>query len=92
MVNQRREYFLEQKGNKEIKLEEAMDRLEQIIGMLQDGALDLDNSLEAFEEGIRLVRICQDKLDKAESRITMLIKENSGHLKEVPFITGMEEN
>ena len=48
--------------NKDMNFEDAMDRLEDIVGILQNGKLSLDESLEIFEEGISLVRQCQKKM------------------------------
>ena len=64
--------------NKEMKFEEALDRLESIINNLQDGDMSLDESLGAFQEGVGLVRACQSKLDSAEAKINMLIKDENG--------------
>lgn len=72
-------------SKKDIKYEDALDRLENIISLLQDGNLSLDESLDIFQEGVELVRVCQSKLDNAETKINMLIKNCSGNLKEVPF-------
>lgn len=71
--------------NKEMKFEEALDRLESIINNLQDGDMSLDESLGAFQEGVGLVRACQSKLDSAEAKINMLIKDENGKLNEIPF-------
>lgn len=78
-------------NDKEAKFEDALDRLEKIVGTLQNGNLTLDESLKIFEEGIRLVRICQDKLDVAETKVSMLIKDNSGQISEIPFNIQPEE-
>ena len=67
-----------------IKLEEAVDRLEQ------GDALTLDESLQAFEEGIRLTRLCRQKLDAAELRVQQLVEIDEDTLETVPF--EVEEN
>lgn len=69
----------------DIKFEEALDRLEEIIGRLQEGHLSLDESLSSFQEGIGLIKICQEKLDNAETKVSLLIKNNDGTTEEVPF-------
>jgi len=46
----------------EIKFEKAMNRLEQIVEELEKGELDIDKSLEIFEEGIKMSRVCSKKL------------------------------
>ncbi|HBM79852.1 MAG: exodeoxyribonuclease VII small subunit [Clostridiales bacterium] len=74
-----------EKKTNNIKFEDALERLEEIIKSLQDGNLSLEKSMEAFQEGIELVKICSEKLDNAETKVKMLIKESNGTQKEVPF-------
>lgn len=78
-------------NKKSMKFEEAMDRLEKVIGVLQEGNISLDESLSYFEEGIALVKLCQKKLQDTESRITMLVKDANGDVEEFPFNVEMEE-
>lgn len=82
---------MKQASDSNIKFETALDRLEEIVGRLQDGNLPLDESLKIFEEGIELIRICQEKLDSAESKVSVLIKDSSGNMGEVPFSPQSEE-
>ncbi|MGB9902359.1 exodeoxyribonuclease VII small subunit [Methanothrix sp.] len=56
----------------EQSLESALDELEEIVRELESGRLSLDESLELFERGIRLVRICSSKIENAERRIESL--------------------
>jgi len=58
----------------EIKFEKAMTRLENIIEELERGDLDIDKSLEIFEEGIKMSRLCSKKLNDAEAKIEKLSK------------------
>lgn len=61
--------------NKEIKtFEQALSRLESIVKSLEGGTAELNESLELFEEGISLVKICNNLLDKAEQKIVMLTR------------------
>ncbi|MBI3585176.1 MAG: exodeoxyribonuclease VII small subunit [Nitrospinae bacterium] len=69
----------------EIKFEKALKRLEEIVEKLERGDLDLDKSLEIFEEGIKMSRICSQKLKEAEKKIEILTKDESGRLKAEPF-------
>ncbi|QPJ63998.1 MAG: exodeoxyribonuclease VII small subunit [Candidatus Nitrohelix vancouverensis] len=64
----------------EIKFEKAMQRLEQIVEDLEKGELDIDKSLEIFEEGIKMSRLCSKKLSEAESKIEKLTQNNQGDL------------
>ena len=69
----------------EIKFEKALKRLEEIVEKLEKGDLDLDKSLEIFEEGIKMSRICSQKLKEAEKKIEILTKDETGELKAEPF-------
>jgi exodeoxyribonuclease VII small subunit len=64
--------------------EESLDELEALVDRLERGQLLLDESLELFERGMKLARICNRKLSKAERKIELLIEEN-GSLKTVTF-------
>ena len=65
--------------------EEAMARLEQIVSTLEEGKTGLDESLSIYEEGVRLVKYCQQTLDKAEQRVRILIKNEEGEMGDAPF-------
>ena len=65
--------------------ESALGRLEEIVVSLEDGELGLDNALALFEEGIGLSRFCHGKLEKAERRVELLLKDASGGVKTVEF-------
>ena len=64
----------------EIKFEKAMTRLESIVEELERGDLDIDKSLEIFEEGIKMSRLCSKKLNAAEAKIEKLSKGEKGDL------------
>ena len=57
---------------KEIKFEEAFSKLENIVDNLENGVNDLDKLVSLFEEGTKLVQVCQDKLNNAEQKIEVL--------------------
>ena len=69
----------------ELKFEKAMTRLENIVDELERGDLDIDKSLEIFEEGIKMSRLCTKKLNEAEAKIQKLTKDTKGELITVPF-------
>lgn len=69
----------------EIKFEEALERLEQIVHQLEEGSLGLDDSLKIFEEGIKLTHICTKKLAKSEKKIQVLMKNEKGEKSLQPF-------
>jgi len=58
--------------------EQALQQLEQIVQKLEKGELPLEESLKLYEEGIRLSRLCHGKLEEAEGKIEMLIKDARG--------------
>jgi exodeoxyribonuclease VII small subunit len=65
--------------------ESALKRLEEIVKKLETGDQPLDTALELFEEGIKLSRFCQSKLEQAERRVEILLKNESGQTRAVPF-------
>jgi exodeoxyribonuclease VII small subunit len=68
----------------EVKFEKALERLEKIVDELESGSLDLDDSLKAYEEGVKLIKLCSKKLNEAEKKIEILTKEE-GKLSTKPF-------
>ena len=68
----------------EKKFEKALEELEKIVKKMEEGNMPLEESLKAFEEGIKLSRFCADKLDKAERKVNILLKEE-GELNIRPF-------
>ena len=69
----------------EIQFEEALKRLEEIVGGLESGDTPLEKSLAKYEEGVKLVRLCQKKLEQAKKKIEILVKTKDGKLKIEPF-------
>ena len=76
----------------EIKFEKAMSRLEKIVDELERGDLDIDKSLEIFEEGIKMSRLCSKKLNEAEAKIEKLTKDKKGELITELFPTENEND
>ncbi len=64
--------------NNEITFEEALSELEQIVNALENGSAPLDKSLDLFENGVRLVKICNLKLDEAEQKVKILTATENG--------------
>ncbi len=71
---------------KEISFENAMDRLEKIVQSLENGEYPLEESLKLFEEGVKLVKLCNSKLEAVEGSIKKLNNIN-GEMVEEDFIT-----
>ena len=67
------------------RFEDSLNKLEKIVSQLEEGDISLEESLKLFEEGIRLSRFCNQKLDEAEKRVEILLKGGDGTLKTKPF-------
>jgi exodeoxyribonuclease VII small subunit len=67
------------------RFEDALNKLEKIVSKLEEGDISLEESLKLFEEGIRLSRFCNQKLDEAEKRVEILLKSKEGDLRPHPF-------
>jgi exodeoxyribonuclease VII small subunit len=65
--------------------EASLEALERIVQELEQGDLPLEKSLELFEQGIGLSRQCQDRLNQAERRIEVLLRDNQGRTTVSPF-------
>ena len=65
--------------------EEAMKQLEQIVQELESGDQPLETAIEKFERGITLSKLCSQKLDETEKRITILLQDQEGTISEKPF-------
>ena len=70
--------------------EEKMKKLEEIATELEKGELDLDTSVSKFEEGMKISKECNEMLEKAEKKISMLIKGDNGKLAEENFVQNEE--
>jgi exodeoxyribonuclease VII small subunit len=70
----------------ELTFEQALRRLEEIVEALETEDLDLDKSLQFFEEGVTLSRHCNQQLQAAEKRIDVLLTKADGTLATEPFI------
>ena len=72
-------------GSKGLPFEEAIKQLENVAAELEKGDLNLDESVAKFEEGMKLSKQCSKLLEKAEKRITILLKDGDS-VKEENFI------
>ncbi|MDO8785505.1 MAG: exodeoxyribonuclease VII small subunit [Syntrophales bacterium] len=71
------------------KFEDMLGKLEEIVKRMETGEMTLEESLKAFEEGIKLSRLCAAKLDDARRRVDILSKQGEG-LATAPFQEGEE--
>lgn len=69
-----------------MNFEESMKKLETIVIELENGDLNLDESVKKFEEGMKIAKRCNNMLEEAEKKITILL-EKDGELKEENFET-----
>ncbi|MDD2497466.1 MAG: exodeoxyribonuclease VII small subunit [Desulfitobacteriaceae bacterium] len=59
----------------DLNFEKALHQLEQIVKELETGELSLDDTIGRFEEGVKMVRICHQKLSQAEKKIEVLVQD-----------------
>ncbi|SHJ48945.1 exodeoxyribonuclease VII small subunit [Paramaledivibacter caminithermalis] len=81
--------MINSKNNKE-SFEGNLNRLKEVVKLLEEGNLSLEESLIYFEEGIRLYRLCNNVLNDAQQKISLLLKDNDCII-EKPFDIGEEE-
>lgn len=71
----------------QLTFEQALKRLEEVVGKLEESEVPLEEAIELFQEGMRLSKICGEKLDKVEQKIEILIEEE-GKVSTRPFDIG----
>ena len=65
--------------------EKGLSRLEHIVGELEKGDLVLEKALQLFEEGIKISKLCSSKLEEAERKVEILLRNEEGQLVQSPF-------
>jgi len=70
-------------NKKYITLEESLERLENIVTMLESNKTNIDDSMHLYKEGIDLIKNCELKINHTEKQIKLLIKENGTFSEEV---------
>jgi exodeoxyribonuclease VII small subunit len=71
---------------KNVKFEDAIQRLEEIVREIEDNGLSLEESIKIFQEGMELAAACNKKLDEAERKISVIMKGEEGSLVEEDFV------
>ena len=66
------------KSKKPLSFEKALEKLEKTVEQLEDGQLGLEESLQLFEEGVKLARQCNRQLEDAQSKIEKLTRDGDG--------------
>ncbi len=74
------------------KFENALQDLEGVVEKLDSGTLSLEESLQAFEEGVALVRFLEEKLTEVEKQVEVLTRDNSGLFQTQSLETDEEED
>ncbi|HET8675395.1 MAG TPA: exodeoxyribonuclease VII small subunit [Blastocatellia bacterium] len=69
----------------EKSFESSLRELERIVEQLEAGDLPLEQSLDLFEQGVRLSRECQRRLDEAEQKVEILLKGDDGTIRTVSY-------
>jgi exodeoxyribonuclease VII small subunit len=68
----------QKKSGTELNFEGAMERLEAIVEQMESGKMHLEDLIVRYEEGMKLVKICQERLASAEQRIEIISRNNAG--------------
>ena len=76
---------------KKMSFEDALGELENTVEGLENNNLTLEESVKKFEKGMELSKYCNDLLEDAEKRITILIEKSNGEVTEEPFDASNEE-
>ena len=74
----------------ELNFEGAMDRLEKIVEQMESGKLPLEDLIVRYEEGMKLVKICQERLANAEQKIEIITRNSVGKAVVQEFEPGQE--
>ena len=59
-----------------IDFEKSLEQLEKLVEQMEQGDLTLEQSLAAFEQGVKLTKTCQNALKEAEQRVQILVEQN----------------
>ncbi len=72
---------------KKMTFDEAMQHLSDLVGKLESGSLSLEDSLSCFEEAVRYIRLCNEKLAAARQKVAVLTENADGVTEEKPFFS-----
>ncbi len=67
------------------QFEDGLKKLQEIVGKLEKGDLPLEQAMELFSEGIILAQFCHKKLEEAENKVQVLLKDQQGGWASAPF-------
>ncbi len=74
------------KRDKSLQFEQALEQLEKLVEKIEGGKMSLEESLQSFEDGMKLTRLCEQKLGEAKRKVEILVKPGSGKDKVVDFL------
>jgi len=74
-----------------LKFEKAIEELKGIVSRLEGGNLPLEEALSLFEKGVQLTKYCNQKLDEAEKKVEILLRDAEGNLSVEPFEPSLKE-
>ena len=72
-------------NKKDLSFEAALSALEEALSKLEGGELSLDESLSVFEEAVKLVKICNERLELAKQKVRILTEGADGAITDAPF-------
>ncbi len=75
-----------------LSIEQALARLESLVGEMEGGRLSLEELITSYEEGVKLASSCQEKLDAAAKKIQIISKTASGQTKLEDFPLAADES
>ena len=67
------------------RFEDTFRKLETIVNKMENGDLSLEDSMKLFEEGMRLSRLCSEKLNEIQKKVEILVKTEDGGITSQPF-------
>jgi exodeoxyribonuclease VII small subunit len=73
------------------QFEESLKRLQAIVEKLERGDLPLEQAMESFTEGMQLVQVCHQKLEEAEKKVQILVRDQQGTYTTAAFETGTRD-
>ena len=68
------------------RFEDTFRKLETIVNKMENGDLSLEDSMKLFEEGMRLSRLCSEKLNEIQKKVEILVKTEDGGITSQPFL------
>ncbi len=67
------------------KFEDALEELSQIVRSLESGQVPLEESIKAYERGMALKKVCEDRLKNAQMRVQKLVEGENGDMEATPL-------